>query len=242
MKKTEEVKIRLNKYISNSGLCSRRTADEYIAKGWVKVNGVKEIRMGVMIGLSDQVEVNGKLLKLESKVYVLLNKPKNYVTTTKDPQGRSTVMDLVANACPQRLYPVGRLDRNTTGLLLLTNDGELTKMLSHPSYVIPKLYLVGLDKNISQEDMQKLRDGVTLEDGFMKVDEVSYSVNDDSGKKIGLKIHSGKNRIVRRLLEHLGYEVLHLDRVIYAGLTKKGLARGHWRFLKPWELGMLKKL
>ena len=231
--------IRLNKYLANAGICSRRDADKYIAAGVVTVNGKIVTELGAKVLRSDTVLFHDTLVKMEKKVYVLLNKPKGYVTTSEDPQNRRIVMDLVKDACSERIYPVGRLDRNTTGVLLLTNDGELASKLTHPKYLKKKIYHVHTDRNVSAADLQQIVDGITLEDGEIKADEVAY-VSDTDKKQIGIEIHSGKNRIVRRIFEHLGYHVLKLDRVYFAGLTKKGLRRGDWRFLSEKEVSMLR--
>jgi 23S rRNA pseudouridine2605 synthase len=231
--------IRLNKYIANTGICSRREADEFIKAGLVTVNGTVVIEMGIKVSPNDDVRYNGGRLRKEKKVYILLNKPRDFVTTSKDVHAKKTVLDLIENACKERVYPVGRLDRNTTGVLLLTNDGDLTKKLTHPSYSKKKIYHVFLDKNLKLNDMKIISDGITLDDGFFKVDEISYADPKDK-KQVGIEIHSGRNRIVRRIFEHLGYTVLKLDRVYFAGLTKKGLRRGQWRFLKNQEISMLK--
>jgi 23S rRNA pseudouridine2605 synthase len=230
--------IRLNKFIANSGVGSRREADELIKMGLVTVNGVTVTEMGHKVKLTDDVRYEGKRLKAEKPVYILLNKPKGFITTTDDPQERNTVMNLVANAGSARIYPVGRLDRNTTGLLLLTNDGDLADKLTHPSYNAKKIYKVELDKPIAKSDFVKIQEGVYLEEGRAMVDELAI-VSDDK-KEIGIELHIGWNRIVRRIFESLGYEVLKLDRVVYAGLDKKDIARGQWRFLKPEEVVMLK--
>ena len=231
--------IRLNKYLSNSGLCSRRVADRYIATGRVKVNGVIVLELGSQVMSSDQVMVDDKQLSLEEKVYVLLNKPKNCVTTLTDPEGRRTVIDLVHNACAERIYPIGRLDRNTTGVLLLTNDGDLAVRLMHPAFRKKKIYEVALDKEIPVEHMQMIARGFELEDGEIHADAISY-ITGQTHDKVGIEIHSGRNRIVRRIFEHLGYRVVHLDRVYYAGLTKKDLPRGRWRYLTPEEVRYLR--
>ena len=230
--------VRLNKFIANSGVCSRREADEYITAGLVTVNEIVVTELGTKIKQSDDVRFNGERLKGEKKVYVLLNKPKNYVTTVEDPHAKQTVMDLVEGACPERIYPVGRLDKNSTGVLLLTNDGELTKQLTHPSYNKMKIYKIKIDKNITKNDLQQLREGVELEDGLTLVDDIQ--VLEDDKSELGIEIHSGKNRIIRRMFERLGYEVLRLDRVYFAGLTKKGLQRGEYRLLSPREVEILK--
>lgn len=230
--------IRLNKYIANAGVCSRREADQLIQHGEIKVNGEVVDELGYKVKVSDRVTYKGKKLNPEKLVYVLLNKPKDFITTTDDPKERRTVMHLVENACQERIYPVGRLDRNTTGLLLFTNDGELAKKLSHPSHGVQKLYQVDIDKPITDEDFVKIQQGLVLEDGLAEVDEIAL-VN-GLRQSLGVQIHIGKNRIVRRIFEHLGYKVLRLDRVMYAGLTKKDLPRGKWRFLTEKEVIKLK--
>ena len=231
--------IRLNRFIANSGMCSRREADTYIATGCVTVNGEIVSEMGFKVRMGDSVSFNGKLLSIEKKVYVLLNKPKGFVTTVEDPHADKTVMDLVKNACYERIYPVGRLDKNTTGLLLFTNDGDLTKRLTHPKYNRKKIYHVHLDQKVSKMHLDEIVNGVTLEDGFVAADSVSYADEEDK-KQVGIEIHSGKNKIVRRIFEHLGYKVVRLDRVYFCGLTKKNLPRGKWRFLTQEEVNMLK--
>jgi 23S rRNA pseudouridine2605 synthase len=230
--------IRLNKYISNAGLCSRRDADKMIEEGLIKVNGQVITELGYKIKPTDMVQHSDNTLKKERPVYVLLNKPKDFITTTEDPGERKTVMDLVANACKERIYPVGRLDRNTSGLLLLTNDGELAAKLTHPRNEIKKLYQADLDKPLEKEDFEKILNGLELEDGIVKVDDLAI-VSPDR-RSIGIEIHEGRNRIVRRLFEHLGYDVVKLDRVVYAGLTKKDLPRGNWRHLSEKEVVQLK--
>ena len=230
--------VRLNRYISNAGVASRRDADELIASGQITVNGKEITEMGYKVKPTDVVKYGKKILSREKLMYVLLNKPKDFITTTEDPDERRTVMDLVKNACPERIYPVGRLDRNTTGLLLLTNDGEVAEKLSHPSNEIKKIYQVELDKPITNEDFETIVNGIDLEDGFIKPDELALVTPD--AEVVGIKIHSGKNRIVRRIFEHLGYEVLKLDRTTYAGLDKKDLPRGKWRFLTEKEVIRLK--
>ncbi|OAQ40615.1 pseudouridylate synthase [Pedobacter psychrophilus] len=238
--RNEDDTIRLNRFISNAGICSRRKADELIAAGVVSVNGEAVTELGTKVNPAiDQVRYNGELLKRGKMVYVLLNKPKDYITTTDDPQERKTVMDLVDKATSDRIYPVGRLDRNTTGLLLLTNDGDLADKLSHPKNSISKIYNVELDKALSQGDFNKIAFGLELEDGFIKPDDVRY-VTGGSKSEVGIQIHSGKNRIVRRIFESLGYDVIKLDRVIYANLTKKDLTRGRWRYLTEQEIIQLK--
>jgi 23S rRNA pseudouridine2605 synthase len=234
--------IRLNRYISNAGICSRRKADELIAAGVVSVNGEVVSELGYRVNPSkDVIRYNGETLKREKMVYVLLNKPKDYITTTDDPQERRTVMQLVEKASKERIYPVGRLDRNTTGLLLMTNDGDLADKLSHPKTGITKIYQVELNKSVPQGDLNKIAFGLELEDGVIKPDAVSY-VQGGTKREIGIQIHSGRNRIVRRIFEHLGYEVVKLDRVIYANLTKKDLTRGRWRYLDEKEIIQLKHL
>jgi 23S rRNA pseudouridine2605 synthase len=228
---------RLNKYLSNAGIASRRDADTLIKSGVVKVNGVPITEMGFKVKPGDVVNYGDEKIKGERKVYLLLNKPKDYITTTEDPQERKTVMELINGACKERLYPVGRLDRNTTGLLLFTNDGELTTKLTHPKHNIKKVYHVSLNKGLKTEDFKQISEGVELEDGIVKADDVAYVA--DGKKEIGIEIHSGKNRIVRRIFEHLGYEVLKLDRVVFAGLTKKDLPRGKHRFLTGKEISFL---
>ncbi|MGL5920289.1 MAG: pseudouridine synthase, partial [Bacteroidales bacterium] len=231
--------IRLNKYLANAGLCSRREADEYIAAGAVTVNGEVVTELGTKVSRIDAVLFHEKAVEPEGKVYVLLNKPKDCVTTSDDPQERLTVLDLVKNACTERIYPVGRLDRNTTGVLLLTNDGDLASKLTHPKYDKKKVYHVWLDKEVTMEDIKLIASGIELEDGEIHADAISYADEDDA-KQIGIEIHSGKNRIVRRIFEHLGYRVIKLDRVMFAGLTKKNLPRGRWRYLTQDEVNMLK--
>ena len=231
--------IRLNKFMSNAGICSRREADEFIQQGLVKVNGQVVTELGTKITHSDVVEYDDKVLALESKCYILLNKPKDCVTTSEDPQDRTTVMDLVKGACTERIYPVGRLDRNTTGVLLLTNDGDLASKLTHPKYVKKKIYHVWVDKDITEEDMQRIADGIELEDGPIHADAISYATETDRNQA-GIEIHSGRNRIVRRIFESLGYHVTKLDRVYFAGLTKKNLPRGRWRYLTQEEVNLLK--
>lgn len=234
--------IRLNRYISNSGICSRRKADELIGAGVISVNGEVVTELGTRVDpAKDEIRYNNERLKREKMVYVLLNKPKDYITTTDDPQERRTVMQLVAKATKERIYPVGRLDRNTTGLLLLTNDGNLADKLSHPRNGVTKIYQVELNKNLAQGDFNKIQFGLELEDGLIKPDDISY-VTGASKREIGIQIHSGKNRIVRRIFESLGYEVIKLDRVVYANLTKKDLPRGRWRYLEEKELVQLKHL
>ncbi|MDR3062449.1 MAG: RNA-binding S4 domain-containing protein [Dysgonamonadaceae bacterium] len=231
--------IRLNKYLANAGVCSRREADEFIQAGVVKVNGEVTTELGTKVKRADQVMFHDQPIQLEHKIYVLLNKPKNCVTTADDPQERLTVMDLVKNACRERIFPVGRLDRNTTGVLLLTNDGDLASKLTHPKFLKKKIYHVWLDKDVQIEDMQKLADGIELEDGEIHADAISY-VSETDKDQVGIEIHSGRNRIVRRMFESLGYHVTKLDRVYFAGLTKKNLKRGQWRYLNEREVNMLR--
>lgn len=233
-----EEPVRLNKFLANAGICSRREADEFIAAGVVSVNGEVVTELGTKIKYGDEVKFHDQPVSIERKIYILLNKPKDTVTTSDDPQERRTVLDLVKGACPERIYPVGRLDRNTTGVLLLTNDGDLASKLTHPKYMKKKIYHVTLDKNLTKADMEQIASGITLDDGEIHADAISYT---DEAKKnsIGIEIHSGKNRIVRRIFESLGYKVTKLDRVYFAGLTKKGLRRGEWRFLNEQELNFL---
>jgi 23S rRNA pseudouridine2605 synthase len=231
--------IRLNKYLANAGVCSRREADEYIKAGVVKVNGEVVSEVGTKVKRGDNVVFHDQPVILEGKLYVILNKPRNCVTTTDDPQERLTVMNLVKSAAKERIFPVGRLDRNTTGVLLLTNDGDLAAKLTHPSYLKKKIYHVWLDKEVAIEDMQKIAEGIELEDGEIHADAISYA-NEEDKKQIGIEIHSGKNRVVRRIFEKLGYHVKRLDRVYFAGLTKKNLPRGKWRYLNEREVSMLR--
>ena len=231
--------LRLNKFLANAGICSRREADEFIQAGVVTVNGEVVTELGTKILRTDEVKFHDQPVTIEKKVYVLLNKPKDYVTTSDDPQQRKTVMDLVKNACPERIYPVGRLDRNTTGVLLLTNDGDLASKLTHPKYLKKKIYHVYLDKNVTARDLQQIAEGIQLEDGEIKADDVQYAHPTDK-KQVGIEIHSGKNRIVRRIFEALGYRVQKLDRVQFAGLTKKNLKRGDWRYLTEEEVDRLR--
>src|ERR1700756_249212 len=232
--------IRLNKYIANAGICSRREADDLIKSGCVTVNGKVISELGYTVKATDEINYSGERIKSEKHVYLLLNKPKDYITTNADERGRKTVMELIDGACKERIYPVGRLDRNTTGLLLFTNDGDLTKKLTHPKHEVEKLYHVELDKNFKQDDFIKIKEGVELEDGFIKPDEIAYT--GETKREVGIKIHSGRNRIVRRTFEHFGYDVLRLDRVMFAGLTKKNLPRAKWRFLTEKEVSFLKML
>ena len=231
--------IRLNKFLANAGVCSRREADEYIEAGAVTVNGTVVTELGTKVKRSDEIKFQDNVVTHEKKVYVLLNKPKDCVTTSDDPQNRKTVMDIVGNVCPERIYPVGRLDRNTTGVLLLTNDGDLASKLTHPKFLKKKVYHVFLDKNVTAHDMQQIAEGIELEDGEIHADAIEYASDTDKSQ-VGIEIHSGKNRIVRRIFEHLGYRVVKLDRVQFAGLTKKNLRRGDWRFLTEKEVDMLR--
>lgn len=233
------VPMRLNKFLANAGVCSRRDADKYIEAGVVSVNGVVVTELGTKVLRTDEIKFHDNPVNIEKKVYVLLNKPKGYVTTSDDPQNRKTVMDLVHNACPERIYPVGRLDRNTTGVLLLTNDGELASKLTHPKFLKKKIYHVTTDQNVSAADLRQIAEGITLEDGEIKADEIEYASATDK-KQVGIEIHSGKNRIVRRIFESLGYHVVKLDRVYFAGLTKKNVRRGDWRYLTEKEVQMLR--
>ena len=234
--------IRLNRYIANAGICSRREADKLIAAGSVKVNGEVMTQMGYQVKPGDVVSYGGETLRTEAKRYFLMNKPKGYITTVDDPQERKTVMMLIDGACRERIYPVGRLDRNTTGLLLFTNDGEMAKKLTHPSSMVYKVYQVELNKAVTKEDMKRMLNGLELEDGTIQVDDVEYVEGMNDKRIVGVAIHSGKNRIVRRIFEHLGYEVHKLDRVIFAGLTKKDLPRGRYRELTDKEINYLKMI
>lgn len=231
--------IRLNKYIANSGVCSRREADKIIADGLITVNGEVVTELGYKVSLGDDVRYEGKSLNPERKVYLLLNKPRGFVTTLEDPHAERTVMQLVENACKERIYPVGRLDMQTTGVLLFTNDGELAKKLTHPSYEKEKIYHVQLDNDITPEDLRKIKAGFELEDGFIAADDIQL-IDPTDARQVGIEIHSGKNRIVRRIFNHLGYNVVRLDRVMFAGLTKKDLPRGRYRFLTQQEINFLK--
>ena len=231
--------VRLNKFLANAGVCSRREADEFIQAGVVTVNGEVVTELGSKVLRTDEVRFHDQPVTLEKKVYVLLNKPKDYVTTSDDPQQRKTVMDLVKGACTERIYPVGRLDRNTTGVLLLTNDGDLASKLTHPKFLKKKIYHVHLDHNVTAHDMQQIAEGITLDDGEIKADAIEYASDTDK-KQVGIEIHSGKNRIVRRIFESLGYKVTKLDRVQFAGLTKKNVRRGDWRYLTEEEVDRLR--
>lgn len=231
--------IRLNKFIANAGICSRREADKYIKAGLVTINGKIITELGTKITKHDVVKFNNKTIHQEKNIYILLNKPKDFITTMNDPHASKTVLDLVKNACKERIYPVGRLDRNSTGVLLLTNDGDLTKRLTHPKFNKKKIYQVNLDKPLTKNDLLSIVDGLELDDGYVKADAVSY-INEEDRRQIGIEIHSGKNRVIRRIFERLDYKVYKLDRVYFAGLTKKGLKRGKWRFLSDREISMLK--
>jgi len=231
--------MRLNKYLAHSGVASRRKADEFIKQGLVKVNGNVITEMGHKVQPDDQVEFRGKVVKPSRHVYILLNKPKDYITTVADEKGRKTVLDLIKGATTESVYPVGRLDRNTTGLLLLTNDGDLTRQLTHPSSEVRKLYLVTLDKPLEEKHLQQIAKGIELHDGLIRVDEIAYAEGGDRSQ-VGMELHSGRNRIVRRIFEHFGYETKSLDRVMFAGLTKKKLPRGKWRMLTEREIVFLK--
>ena len=236
----EPEKIRLNRFIANSGVCSRREADEIIRKGLISVNGKNVTDMGTKVSHGDEVKYRGKKLSAEKKVYILLNKPRGYVTTVEDPHAEHTVLELIGNACSERVYPVGRLDKETTGVLLLTNDGDLTGKLTHPKYNRKKIYHVFLDKNLPKEDLFRLTEGINLEGEIVAADAISYADPEDRSQ-VGIEIHSGQNRVVRRMFESLGYRVKKLDRVYFAGLTKKNLQRGKWRLLSEKEISMLKR-
>lgn len=239
---TNQTLIRLNKFIANSGICSRREADKLISTGAVKINGKVVTELGTKVSPTDKVQYDDQTLSCEKPRYLLLNKPKGYITTVDDPEERKTVMALIAGACKERIYPVGRLDRNTTGLLLFTNDGIIAKKLTHPRYGIKKIYHVGLDHALTRVDFLKIQEGITLNDGFLKVDNIEYVGDGKDKKEIGIELHSGQNRIVRRIFEHFEYKVVKLDRVYYAGLTKKNIPRGEWRFLEEQEINMLKMI
>lgn len=239
VKKQEPELIRLNKFIADSGLCSRREADEYIKQGLVTVNKELVTEMGKKVSREDEVYIDDKRIASEKKVYLVLNKPKDYITTVKDKHAGKTVMDLIQNACKERVYPVGRLDRQTTGVLLFTNDGDLAKRIMHPSFKKKKIYHAYLDKKLKKDDFEAISRGIDLDDGFIKPDRMNFPDPDDLSE-VGIEIHSGKNRIVRRMFEHFGYRIKKLDRVYYAGLTKKNLPRGKWRFLNEKEISMLK--
>ena len=231
--------VRLNKFIANTGVCSRREADTLIQSGSIQVNGKTITELGTKVSPQDVVTHKGKKLQGEKKVYILLNKPKDYLTTVKDTHGRKTVLDLVRGCCSERIYPVGRLDRNTTGVLLFTNDGALAEALTHPSYNRKKVYHVFLNKNLKTGDLEQISNGIELDDGFIRPDSIQYTDVKDK-KQVGMEIHSGRNRIVRKIFEHLDYRIEKLDRVYFAGLTKKGVSRGHWRHLTDKEIAMLK--
>ncbi|MBL4587606.1 MAG: rRNA pseudouridine synthase [Flavobacteriales bacterium] len=233
---------RLNQYIAKAGVCSRREADELIATGQIKLNGKVVHEMGVRVQHDDRVEYEGRILRGEEAKYLLLNKPKGYLSTASDDRGRKTVMDIVGKACKERIYPVGRLDRETTGLLLFTNDGDLAKKLTHPSGNVEKIYHVFLDRPMEEEDMETAVGGIELEDGFIKPDAIDYAADTPDGTQVGVQLHSGRNRIVRRMFEHFKYEVKKLDRVVFANLTKKDLPRGKWRFLRDKEVSMLQQI
>ncbi len=232
--------VRLNKFLADAGVCSRREADKLIEAGAVTINGKVVSTLGTRVLPEDKVQYGGETLNREKTVYLLLNKPKGFITTVDDPQGRNTVMSLISGACRERIYPVGRLDRNTTGLLLFTNDGEMAKKLTHPSHQVRKIYHVALDKNVTKADMLKIADGLELEDGHIAADEVAYTNPDETKKEVGIQLHSGRNRIVRRIFEHLGYDVIRLDRVVFGPLSKKDLPRGNWRILNEKEVNLLK--
>ncbi|MDO4820121.1 MAG: pseudouridine synthase, partial [Prevotella sp.] len=234
-----DAELRLNKFLANAGVCSRREADQFIQAGVVSVNGQIVTELGTKVKRSDEVRFHDQPVNMEKKLYVLLNKPKDYVTTVDDPQQRKTVMELVSNAGKERIYPVGRLDRNTTGVLLLTNDGELASKLTHPRFLKKKVYMAKLDKNITKHDMEQLIMGIQLEDGEIHADQIEYA-KPDAKDVVGIEIHSGRNRIVRRMFEAVGYKVLRLDRTMFAGLTKKNLRRGDWRYLTEQEVDMLR--
>jgi 23S rRNA pseudouridine2605 synthase len=239
-KKQESKPVRLNRFIAGSGVCSRRDADEIIRKGWITVNGKQVTDFGTRVSEDDDVRYKNRKLSAEKKVYILMNKPKDYVTTVEDPHAERTVLDLIGDACPERVYPVGRLDKSTTGLLVLTNDGDLAGKLSHPKYNRRKIYHVFLDRAVSKTDLFRLTEGIDLEGEIIAADAVSYTEAEDKSQ-LGIELHSGQNRVVRRLFEKLGYKVKKLDRVYYAGLTKKNLPRGKWRFLSDKEVSMLKR-
>jgi 23S rRNA pseudouridine2605 synthase len=232
--------IRLNRFIANSGVCSRREADVIIKRGMITVNGKQVTDLGIKVSYTDDIRYKGKKLAAEKKVYILLNKPKGYVTTVEDPHAEQTVLDLIGNSCPERVYPVGRLDKETTGVLILTNDGDLTGKLTHPKYERKKIYHVFLDKPVIKNDLLRLTEGIELDGEPIAVDAVSYADPDDRSQ-LGIELHSGKNRVIRRMFEAIGYKVRKLDRVYFAGLTKKNLQRGKWRYLSEKEISMLKR-
>lgn len=239
---TKEDLIRLNKYIANAGICSRREADKLILAGVVRVNGKVVTELGMKVSPGDKVQYEEQTISKEKTRYILLNKPKGYITTIDDPEKRKTVMSLIHGACRERVYPVGRLDRNTTGLLLFTNDGAIAKKLTHPKYGIKKVYHVEVDKILSRADLEKIRGGLLLDEEKIEVDKIEYIEGSKSKKELGIELHSGKNRIIRRIFEHLNYKITRLDRVYYAGLTKKNLPRGRWRFLDEYEVNLLKMI
>lgn len=238
----EQPLVRLNKYLSNAGVCSRREADRLIEEGLIKVNGQVVTALGTKVKMEDEVLYQDKKVVFEKPVYLLLNKPKGYITTVKDPQERKTVIHLVRSACKERIYPVGRLDKETTGLLLLTNDGDLTKKLTHPKFGVKKIYHVILERNVTKFELEKLVTGIDLEDGEVKADVVNYVGDGKDKKQIGIELHSGKNRVIRRMMENLGHNIIKLDRVFFAGLTKRNIPRGKYRFLESREIEMLKRL
>ena len=237
--RTFDNSIRLNRYLANAGICSRRQADDYISSGVVSVNSKVITKLGTKVLPSDEVKFNNESVRLERKVYILLNKPKDYITTASDERGRKSILELIHGACLERVMPVGRLDRNTTGIILLTNDGELTSKLTHPRFNKKKIYHVFLDKKVKKDDMTALANGIELDDGFIKAGEINYT-NPLDKNQVGIEIHSGRNHLIRRMFEYFGYKVIRLDRVYFAGLTKKGLPRGRWRFLTANEVSMLK--
>jgi len=234
--------MRLNQYIAHAGVCSRREADKLIPTGVVKVNGKVVTELGFKVMPGDKVQLEDQTLRAEKKQYVVLNKPKGYITTTDDPQERQTVLDLVKDACRERIYPVGRLDRNTTGVLLLTNDGEMATRLTHPRHRVKKVYHVNLDKNLTKADLKAIAEGITLDDGPVRVDAIAWVGDGEDHKEVGVELHSGRNRIVRRIFEPLGYDVIKLDRVMFAGITKKDVPRGKWRHLTQAEVNILKRI
>lgn len=241
-KRTDDGLIRLNKYLADAGICSRREADKLIESGVVTINGKVITALGTKVAPGDKVVYGGQALKREALRYLVLNKPKDFITTTDDPFERKTVMNLVEKACKERIYPVGRLDRGTTGVLLFTNDGDLAKKLTHPKHGIRKIYHVVLNKQITKADFEKITNGIELDDGLIKPDKISWIEGSDSKKEVGMELHSGRNRIVRRIFESLGYKVMRLDRVVFAGITKKDTPRGKWRILSETEVNMLKRL
>jgi 23S rRNA pseudouridine2605 synthase len=234
--------IRLNRFIANAGICSRREADKLIQAGVIKVNGRIVTELGVKVSSNDKIQFGDQTITGEKQRYLLLNKPKGYLTTSYDPENRRNVSQLIRGACKERIYPVGRLDRNTSGLLLFTNDGILTKKLTHPRYGVKKMYHVELDKSLRIADLKKISGGIELDDGFIKVDKIEYTGEGKDKRQIGIELHSGRNRIIRRIFEKMEYQVVNLDRIYFAGLTKKNLPRGKWRFLEPYEINMLKMI